>query len=356
MSLTTSKSKSHAASDIMRETRRPRPVGTVLDDLDRALRDGEIAARRPLATGFEALDRVMSGGLKSGELTLIGGGQGLGKTTMMLQMARNLAAAGARALYVCYEHDERYLLNRLLALESRDPSKDCERDDGIRLRDVIGTIERTSVRDDACLERLGEEIPALARAAERLTSYADRLLLLRGSASYTDLAALAAELVAQYDADPDTPCVLFVDYLQKVPIYPETLSETDRVTRVVEGLKDLALSLGLPVVAIVAADSEGLRAARLRLHHLRGGSALLYEADIILILNEKHRIVTKQNLTYNPHQAQSFHSWVVCSVEKNRAGRQLIDLEFRKRFEYACFETDGRPVAEMLIDERIQTE
>jgi hypothetical protein len=34
----------------------------------------------------------------------------------------------------------------------------------------------------------------------------------------------------------------------------------------------------------------------------------------------------------------------------------LVDLEFRKRFEYACFEPDGRPVTELLIDDRIQVE
>ncbi|HEU5424261.1 MAG TPA: DnaB-like helicase C-terminal domain-containing protein, partial [Nitrolancea sp.] len=189
-----------------------------------------------------------------------------------------------------------------------------------------------------------------------LNAYADRLLLLRGSGVYTDLAALAAELVTLRDEGGSAPCVLFLDYLQKVPVNPEPANETERVTRVVDGLKELALSLGLPVVAIVAADNDGLRAPRLRLHHLRGGSAILYEADIILILNEKHRIVAKQHLTYNEHDAKSFHAWIVCSIEKNRAGRQLVDLEFQKHFEYACFDPDGRPVGEMLIDERIERE
>jgi len=340
-----------------RESRRPRPVGSVLHELDRALRSGEVRDHHPLATGFEALDQAISGGLKPGELTLIGGGQGIGKTTMTLQMARNLAVGGARVLYVCYEHDERFLLTRLLSLETRQLTREqSDEGEGMRLRDLLSRIERAGSRDNAGLHRLVAESPTLARAAQSIALYADNLLLMRGSGSYTDLAVLAAELVALRDADLSTPCVLFLDYLQKVPVHPVPATETERVTRVVEGLKDLALSLGLPIVAIVAADSEGLRASRLRLHHLRGGSAILYEADIILILNEKHRIVTKQNLTFNPHQAQSFHSWIVCSVEKNRSGRQLIDLEFRKRFEYACFEPVGRPVAEALIDERIQTE
>lgn len=353
MSLKAPDSMHRAASGLVRETRRPRPVRAVLEDLDRALRDGEIAASHSVPTGFEALDRVISGGLGRGELVLIGGAQGVGKTTMALQIARNLAADGARVLYVCYEHNERYLLNRLLTMESHwAASKDI--DEGIRLRAVDAAIEETSRDPSASLSALIERTPALGLAEQRVARYADRLLLLRGSAAYTDLASVAAELVALRDAHPDTPLILFVDYLQKMPVFPDTLPEVERVTRVVEGLKDLALSLTIPVVAIVAADSEGIKAPRLRLHHLRGGSAILYEADVIAILNEKHRIVTKNSLTFNPHLAEAFHLWIVCSIEKNRGGRQLVDLEFRKRFEFACFEPDGRPVAEMLIDERIQ--
>jgi replicative DNA helicase len=355
MSISAADSMSRVASEIARESHRPRPLAMLLSDLDQSLRDGGVASRHPQATGFHALDQVLSGGLKPGELTLVGGSQGIGKTTMTLQMARNLAAAGAHVLYVCYEHEEQYLLTRLLSMESHDPIA-AELDEGVRLRDVITHIDRAGLRVNASLRALVEEVPALARAAERMASYADRLLLHRGSATYTDLTILAAELVSLRDAYSSVPCVLFVDYLQKVPVYAGTLGETERVTRVVEGLKDLALSLGVPIVAIVAADSDGLRAPRLRIHHLRGGSAILYEADLILILNEKHRIVTRQNLTFNPHQAQSFHQWIVCSIEKNRGGRQLVDLEFRKRFEYACFEPDGRPVTELLIDDRIQVE
>ena len=38
---------------------------------------------------------------------------------MALQMARNVASGGqANVLYICFEHDEQYLLNRLIAMES----------------------------------------------------------------------------------------------------------------------------------------------------------------------------------------------------------------------------------------------
>src|SRR5674536_71287 len=69
------------------------------------------------------------------------------------------------------------------------------------------------------------------------------------------------------------------------------------------------------MIAIVAADKEGLKAARLRNHHLRGSSAINYEADIIIIINEKYQIVAKVNIEFNPYQAQRFRDWVVVSVE-----------------------------------------
>ncbi|MEJ7754147.1 MAG: hypothetical protein WKF38_03090, partial [Candidatus Limnocylindrales bacterium] len=122
---------------------------------------------------------------------------------------------------------------------------------------------------------------------------------------------------------------------------------------IVNGLKDLALSMDVPLFSIVAADKEGLKAARLRNHHLRGSSAIDYEADVILILNEKYSIVAKVNIEFNPYQAQRFRDWVILTVEKNRGGQTSVDLEFQKHFEYSCFDANGRAVQEKLIEERL---
>ena len=108
----------------------------------------------------------------------------------------------------------------------------------------------------------------------------------------------------------DRQLMLVVDYLQKVPMIPEPATEAEKVTFSVNGLKDIALSEEVPMIAIVAADKEGLKAPRLRNHHLRGSSAINYEADIILILNEKYNIVAKVNIEFNPYQAQRFRDWV----------------------------------------------
>ena len=150
--------------------------------------------------------------------------------------------------------------------------------------------------------------------------------------------------------------VLVVDYLQKVPVIPEPADEAEKVTRMVSGLKDIALALEIPVIAIVAADREGLKAKRLRNHHLRGSAAINYESDIILILNDKYHIVAKVNIEFNPYQAQRYRDWVVVTIEKNRGGQDNVDLEYEKLFEYSCFDPTGRETAEKLIEERLFNE
>lgn len=55
----------------------------------------EAAADQPrISTGSAELDRVLGGGLVTGSVTLIGGDPGIGKSTLMLQSAAALAAAG----------------------------------------------------------------------------------------------------------------------------------------------------------------------------------------------------------------------------------------------------------------------
>ena len=54
-------------------------------------------------TGFGELDRVLGSGIVKGSLVLVGGDPGIGKSTLLLQVCRNLAGAGKRALYISGE-------------------------------------------------------------------------------------------------------------------------------------------------------------------------------------------------------------------------------------------------------------
>lgn len=54
-------------------------------------------------TGMEELDRVLGGGIVKGSLVLVGGDPGIGKSTLLLQVCRNLAAQGKKVLYISGE-------------------------------------------------------------------------------------------------------------------------------------------------------------------------------------------------------------------------------------------------------------
>ena len=56
-----------------------------------------------ISTGIGELDRVLGGGIVTGSLVLVGGDPGIGKSTLLLQTCRNLAAAGRTVLYVSGE-------------------------------------------------------------------------------------------------------------------------------------------------------------------------------------------------------------------------------------------------------------
>jgi replicative DNA helicase len=330
----------------------PRSALDVLVDLNDRVTSGKVGEFQPIPLGFTPLDKTIGSGLRPGELLLIGGAQGTGKTTMALQMARNVASAGqANVLYICFEHEEQYLLNRMIAMESalaHLPHKTG----AIKIQDVRKEILGSWLAEGQSGTQLANN-PRLRPSLDRIARYGQNLFLLRGSQTASTVDNIR-NLVRQHrELSGDRRLMVIVDYLQKVPVIPEPPTESEKVTYVVNGLKDISLSEDVPMIAIVAADKEGLKAARLRNHHLRGSSAINYEADIILILNEKYNVVAKVNIEFNPYQAQRFRDWVIVSVEKNRGGQDNVDLEFEKHFEFSCFDASGRTVQEKLIEERL---
>ena len=56
-----------------------------------------------MTTKIRELDRVLGGGIVQGSLVLVGGDPGIGKSTLLLQMCRNLSGDGHRVLYISGE-------------------------------------------------------------------------------------------------------------------------------------------------------------------------------------------------------------------------------------------------------------
>jgi replicative DNA helicase len=292
-----------------------------------------------LSTGFDPLDKALEGGLRLGDLTIVGGGPGVGKTVATLQWARTFAVRGFRVLYHCYEHDVPTLFGRLLALECGALRGVRHGYDAEEVPNAVGAVMQGDWDPAAPYAN-----SAVVRAAlAQMTGYAELLTLSQAASASADLALLEATVA---EASPAYDVVV-VDYLQKVPV-PD-LFGNDRFAAVVEGLKNLALSEHCQVIAVSAVNEGALEERRLHLEGLRGAHVLAHEADVVITLNRKLKIVAKAHLAFDTTLEQKFARTVVFTIEKNRRGLAPLDLEFDTEFSSYRFDPHGRFVAERLV-------
>ena len=123
------------------------PQGAPLDEGPVPLEaiDGRELAR--IGSGLEELDRVLGGGLMRGSVILVGGEPGIGKSTLMLQLAAAVQTPG-RVLYVSGEESPlqvRLRAERLGLIRGADKGKGSSRIEILAASD-LGSIERALER------------------------------------------------------------------------------------------------------------------------------------------------------------------------------------------------------------------
>jgi hypothetical protein len=276
----------------------------------------------PIPTGFLHYDRLMGGGLHSGDLHIIGGVQNIGKTAKVLQMASNVAAQGVIALVVCYEHSVMTLWERLLCQSSFALGGDGHvTADELRAAYILSIRNRDAVDKQNgdkqhMLDEVIRQVPNGLEAWNRLSEIAQNLWLVTGDGLFTTVDALEHYLDLAFRHRDRV--VLFVDYLQQVPVLntERYLEAEERIERALKSLKALALRRG-----------------RVHVENLWGNAVIQYEPDVVWIGNKDGR-TSDGDLVIR---------W---GVEKNRRGPS--DLEFRHRYKGAAYSFDlvGEPVSE----------
>lgn len=123
------------------------------------LRDVPGASERRWRTGMTELDHVLGGGVVPGSMILIGGEPGIGKSTLLLQVAANLQANGHAGLYVSGE--ESPLQVRLRADRLREAAGDIP---------VLAETDLEVILDSAAVEQ-----PAVVFVDSIQTTYAPEL-------------------------------------------------------------------------------------------------------------------------------------------------------------------------------------
>lgn len=106
----------------------------------RCLSEIEISKETRITTGIKEFDRVLGGGIVQGSLVLVGGDPGIGKSTLLLQMCKNLSQMKRKLLYVSGEESLQQIKMRAerMGTFTEQLMLLCE----TNLEDIRETIER----------------------------------------------------------------------------------------------------------------------------------------------------------------------------------------------------------------------
>lgn len=247
-----------------------------------------------MSTGIAGLDKALDGGLHAG-LTVLGAVSSMGKTSLMLQMADMLAAAGRNVLFITIEMSRMELIAKSA---------------------VRGTRERARSLLDGKLPE--EKVRGLISAYRQKTG--GRVELWEPDAPLTP--AFLDEKVSAFCAQHESP-VLFLDYLQLVAPARTGMTEKQTADAAVAMLKQLARRYDMPVMAASSLNREAYRpgSAEPGLSAFKESGSVEYSADLLLVL--KYRTdADRENKTAPRHLA--------LTILKNRFGAtgESIPLDY----------------------------
>lgn len=137
--------------------------------------EGKTIARSK--TGINELDQVLGGGIVPGSLILLGGEPGIGKSTLVLQLATGLARSGASTLYVSGEESGDQLKLRLDRLGLSADKLDFLGETGVET--IIATAQKTKpalVIVDSVQTMTSQLLPAEAGTIAQVRTVTNQLL------------------------------------------------------------------------------------------------------------------------------------------------------------------------------------
>jgi len=210
-----------------------------------------------VSTGFRDLD-AKTLGLQGGELIIIAARPGMGKSALALNIAANAALQGeCPVLLFSLEMSPEQLGMRLIAQEGRVPLQ--------RIRS--GTLQAKD----------WEDVHTAMSALMKARIYLDATPAL----SVVDISGRARRLALENKCG-----MVIVDYLQLVNSRPGIYSREQAVADVSRSLKQLAMELNIPVIALSQLNRsvESRKPPRPMLSDLRESGAIEQDADVIMFI------------------------------------------------------------------------
>lgn len=241
----------------------PKSLGDILSsalaDVERRMESGDALSGE--STGFVDLDAHL-GGLNPGDLIVVAGQPGMGKTTLAVNIAENMASNGHSVLFV--------------SLEMSDVQS------GKRAFASLGGVSLDAINN--C--RLSSDDMTRLRAA---VAKADRMKLYTDSSSRTvaQVATSARKIKRKHGLD-----LLVVDYIGLMQGTGET--QALRIGSITNGLKRIAMDMGIPVIALSQLNRQiaNREDHRPMMTDLKDSSSIEQDADAIIMVYQDEK--------YNP--------------------------------------------------------
>ncbi len=255
----------------------------VVDELEGIWRsDKSIGAM----TGYHKFD-LITGGLQNNRLYVIGARPGVGKSSLAMNLFLQAAFRGTRSYVVSLEMSATEIGRRLAACESR--------------------VSEQKFREKKATE---QEFKLVTSAMSRLKPLP--FLIDDFSRSLSDI------VMACHQAVAEGAQLLVIDYLQKIIIPNFRHNRNELVTEISGAMKDIAMSLRVPVICCAQLNRESEKDNREpTLADLRDSGSVEQDADFVGLL---HEVISKDK---EPHTD--------LIIGKNRGGqRGRIAFEFRK--------------------------
>ena len=198
----------------------------------------------PISTGFPTLDNLFKGGLRAGELAVLGGVSSVGKTAFVMQIIDHAAANGTDCIVFSTEMSEEDLVARSVSRESCELCAD-------RLTSYC--FSQWEVQNEKPYHEAGMQakLRSLDAAWKSYSSYAGYITIVQNNGDN-----MTAEQIKQYVTSYCTntgrkPLVL-VDYLQNLTPEVDPAQIRANVEKAVRTLKAIANELHISVIAISA--------------------------------------------------------------------------------------------------------
>ena len=242
-----------------------------------------------IPTGFPSLDEALGGGLIKSGLVTLAARPGTGKTTVALNLAERAAAAGYTTLYISLEMDSNQIYARRAAIESGLP---------------YGRIYRGAIGEDD-----GKEWIRLSDACGKL--YGRPFYLVDTPCTFDDI-----ERHARTVPGLQLLCIDHIGLIRPAADM-QRLSRYEIMTAISHRLKQLALSLRIPVLALCQLNrsSESRQDRVPTMADLRDSGAIEEDSDVVALLFRE--------TAYLPREQQP-KSWEAqpldIIIDKNRHG------------------------------------